>query len=644
MAGRQRSQTLNQLVTEMATALMTVGPSGLVETCELVLERLVTHFDVDLSFVRRNDHHLGATILVAEWPARVDVPDPDPLGVVHFAGADPVFAAIEDLTEVLIARPDAADTSYQQRVRDGSGIPAVSSVTVPMLGRGTTIGVVGLIKYGDRRWTAAEISALTALGGLLAQTLSRVTAEAQLRHLAYHDELTGLVNRRALLDQLEDRLQAGRPGPVAVLFLILDRLEAMNDFLGHSAGDQFLHRVSRRLAEHVDPADVVARFGGDELVVVLGAPTTADQAMRSARGIQQLMTAPIRLGDNDLSRTVSVGVAVGSPGHVDAVNLLAQADQAAVSAKDRGGNDLAVFTEQMRIDNDERADVELHLRAAISNGELTLHYQPQIDLISGKLVGAEALVRWNHPVRGLLMPNAFVGTAEVTNLSGELGRWVLTAACAQLAYWQRRFDLSDFCLAVNVSAAQLITLDLAADVASALRRSGVDARNLTLEITETAVVADLRRARETLQALTDLGVQLAIDDFGTGYSSFAQLKTLPVGTLKIDRGFVTNIAHNRDDQAIVRSILGLAASFGLQTMAEGVETAEALTTLVHLGCRRAQGYFIGRPGPAEDMLPLLYDDRTHGATAARSGQVSVNLPASMLQRRVTRTVSSIRRS
>ncbi len=605
MSTRHGPATLSQLVTELATALMEVGPSSLAETCEVMLKRVVSAFDVDLSFVRRNDHELKATILLAEWPARVDVPEPDPLGVVRFADADPVFAALETLSEVIIARPDDRDLSYQQRVRAGSGVAEVSSVTVPMLRGGVTTGVLGLVKYGDRTWSADEVTALTALAGLLAQALSRVSAEAELRYIVSHDELTGLANRRALLAHLQDRLESSRAEPVAVLLLILDRLKALNDFLGHGAGEEFLTGIAHRLREHCGPTDLVARLDGDELVVVLGPTMTSEQATEAARMVQAVVTAPVRLGANLVSRTVSVGVATGRPGHDSDLGLLARVDQAANAAKAQGGNRIVAFTEQMRIGNDERADVEVNLRGAIGNGELTLHYQPQVDLISGTLLGAEALVRWNHPTRGLLFPDSFVGVAESTNLSGELGRWVLDCACTQLASWQREFELPDFRLGVNVSAAELITAGLAADVAIALHRSGIDAGNLILEITETAVVADLGRARATLQTLTQLGVQLAIDDFGTGYSSFAQLKTLPVGTLKIDRGFVTNVAHNRDDRAIVRSIIELAGAFGLQTMAEGVETAEAQAVLIELGCHQAQGYFIGRPTPAEGMRPFL---------------------------------------
>lgn len=602
-------RSLDELVIDVATSLMTVGAASLVEICELVLQRLVTHLGVDTGFVRRNDHALGATVLVAEWPRRADVPDPDPLGVVRFADADPVFAALETLSEVMVARPDADDPGYQDRVRDGSGIDVVSTVVVPMRRDGLTTGVFGLVVFGDRGWTPAEIGSLNALGGLLAQALYRVQAEERLQYLAYHDELTGLVNRRALLDRLQHRLDADRDRPVAVLLIGVDRLKAIDDFLGLAAGDEFLRQLAGRVGAAVGTHDVVARFPGDELVVLVDPGRAVDEAAAAlAEGLQRTLGETVRIGHTALSRSVSIGVAVSRPG-VTATDLVAEADQAVVAAKAAGGNRTVAVTDAMRADHGERTEVELHLRDAIAAGELVLHYQPQVDLVTGDLIGTEALVRWRHPHRGLLSPDAFVRVAELTGLSGELGRWVLDTACAQLATWQTEFDVPDFRMGVNATPAQLVTVDLVDIVAATLRTNAVAARNLVLEITETTAVSDLPQTRRTLAGLRDLGVRLALDDFGTGYSSFAQLKELPVDVLKIDRGFITDIAHSRADAAIVRAVVDLARSFGLDTLAEGVETAEAAEALVAIGCRHAQGYLISRPLPAGDMRTFLQRDQ-----------------------------------
>ena len=623
--------TLDELVTSVASELMSVDSGNQVEAVGRVLRTLMEYFQVDLSFLRYNDHERHVTTLIAEWPPRPDVPDPDPIGEVSFATADPVFAATEHLTDTMITRPDLASADYQERVTKASGIDGVSSATVPMRSRDVTSGVLGFVKFGDRRWDPAEINALNAIASLLAQMQARTEAEDQLRYLAYHDELTGLLNRRALLDHLDERLHADNRGLVSVLFLDLDRLKSMNDFLGHAAGDQFLRAIAERL-RLACPDDVVARLGGDEIVIVLGGESDGRRARAVAGWLQGVINEPVRIGDEEVSRRVSIGVAVGRPGDISVSLLLGHADHAVMAAKSLGGNGIVMFTEQMRLNNEVRTDIELHLRDAIRNGDLVLHYQPEVDLRTGTLLGAEALVRWNHPTRGLLQPDSFIEVAEATNLSGELGRWVLDTACEQLAQWQAEFGAPGFCLRVNVSPAQLITGDFTAQVSSALRRFGLDGQYLCLEITEVAVVRDVVSARETLQALKELGVHLAIDDFGTGYSSLAQLKTLPVDALKIDRGFVHELGHNLDDLAIVRSIVSLAGSFGLETVAEGVDTTGAVCTLVGLGCFRAQGYLIGKPMPAEQLRSVIRDG---GVRPSILGQNSTDDPPVSGLRRVS---------
>jgi diguanylate cyclase (GGDEF)-like protein len=598
-------RSLEELVTSVAFRLMAVDSGSLLEASRYVLRELVEYFGVDLSFLRRNDHGLGATVLVAEWPPRPNLPDPDPLGVVLFSDADPIFAATEHLSEVMITRPERATDEYLRRVHEGSGVMGVSSATVPLLSREATTGVLGFIKYGDRVWTPAEINALKAIAALLAQLQARVAAEDRLRHHAYHDELTGLPNRRLLLDRLEERLAPGQPSPVAILFLDLNRLKAIYDFLGHEAGDRFVQSLALRLRGGVHADDLVARLRGDEFVVVFAAPTGWRAVQATAARLLEVANQPVQIGGDAVSRAASIGVAVAQPGHCTVSDLLHRADQAALAAKAEGGNTVVAFTDDMWAQNEARTDIELHLRSAIHDGSLVLHYQPEIDLRTGVLVGAEALVRWRHPTRGLLQPGSFIPVAEATNLAAELGRWVLNAACQQLATWRAEIPGLNLCVRVNVSPAQLITLDFVGSVARTLQEHGVKGRDLCLEITENAVVPDMDRALDTLRGLAEIGVQLAIDDFGTGYSSLAQLKALPVDTLKIDQGFVRDLGTNSDDLAIVKSIVGLASSFGLDLVAEGVETPTAARTLVELGCFRAQGYLLSRPVPAEDLRQLL---------------------------------------
>ncbi len=585
---------LEDLVTSVATELMAVTTSTLQSASIDLLHRLVEYFEVDLSFLRRNDHELGATVLVAEWPPRHDIPDPDPLGVIMFAGADPTFAALENLSSVLVARPNV-DDEYQTRVRQGSGIQGVSLATVPLMGGENTTGTLGFIKFGDREWLPDEINALRAVAALLAQLQARVTAEERLRYLAYHDELTALANRRRLADYLDERLRRDAPGPVAVVFIDVDRLKALNSFLGHAAGDQFLQALARRMQQASPENHLLARLGGDEFVAVMDGPAAEDSAMAYAELLRRVANEPIQVGGEEVSRAVSLGVALGEPGVSNVSELMNQADQAMLQAKSRGGNDICMFTAEMRRQNEIRTDIELHMVSAIRNDSLVLHYQPQVAISSGELTGVEALVRWPHPNLGLLQPNAFIDLVETTNLAGELGRWVIETGCRQMKAWHGRFPDYLIGLSVNVSPAELITTDFVDTVQRILRDTGFDGRHLTLEITEKAIVRDTEQALVTLRGLKDIGVKVAIDDFGTGYSSFAQLKSLPVDELKIDRGFIRELGHNTNDLAIVRSIISLAGSFGLETVAEGVETEVAAATLIALGCIRAQGYLYAKP-------------------------------------------------
>lgn len=601
-------RTLDSLVTQVAAELMGVDATTMVAATERVLAKLVDYFDVDFSFVRPTDRERRATVLVAEWPPRQGVPDPDPLRVVYFEQADSVFRAVEHATEPMIARPTPEFSDYQETIRR-SGLTDVTTATVPLMSRGEPTGLLGFMKQGDRQWSTREINVLKAIAALLAQLQARVVAEERLRYIALHDDLTGLANRRALLEHMEERLRPGSSGPVAAFFLDLDRLKALNDFLGHTAGDNFIRTLSSRLKEHLDPNDMIARLGGDEFVIVPAKPVDPVAAELEATRIQQLITRRVSVGGETVSRGASVGVALGMPGETTVADLLRRADHALLSAKSGGGNGVAVFTDAMRAQFELQDDVELNLRGAVSDGSLLLHYQPEVDLRTGRIVALEALVRWQHPTRGLLPPGAFVGVAEATNLAGELGRWVLRTALAQFAKWRRAGLASNVVIRINVSPVQLVSLDFVECVEDVLRRHGIDGSSVCLEITEHVVVSDLTRTQVTLRGLKRMGVQIAIDDFGTGYSSLSHLKALPVDAVKIDRGFVQRLGASTDDLAIVKSIVGLAGSFGLGVVGEGVETAVAARTLVGLGCYRAQGFLIARPMPADEAEPHLAEGR-----------------------------------
>ncbi|HET6732327.1 MAG TPA: EAL domain-containing protein [Mycobacterium sp.] len=601
-------RSLELVVTSVATQLMGANAATSAEVSQRVLADLVEYFDVDVSFLRRNDHRIRASVLVAQWPVRPGIADPDPLAVVYFADADPAFALSEHQKEPLVFRREA-ETDDSQQTNEDRHVAATSMASVPLLSGDITSGVLGFVKFGDREWSPEELNALKAIASLFAQVQARVQAEVKLRFLAEHDDLTGLHNRRALLAHLDARLAAGQPGPVAALFFDLDRLKAINDYLGHTAGDWFIRILAGRLLKGADGPSLIARLGGDEFVVVPAAPMEADTAEALASRLQSALRERVSIDGEMLTRTVSIGVALGVPGRDTTSDLLRRAGQAVLTAKNSGGNMVAVFSEDMSLENDFRNDIELHLQNVIENGSLILHYLPEVDMRTGEILAAEALVRWQHPTRGLLGPDSFIGVAESINLAGELGRWVMRSACAEFAQWRSRGVGHEAVLRINVSPVQLVTDGFVESVAGIIDEFGLEGGSVCLEITESVVVQDIETTRITLAGLKDVGVQVAIDDFGTGYSVLSHLKSLPVDTLKIDKGFVRELGSNPGDLAIVRAIIALAESFGLQLVAEGVETDTAAMTLLRHGCHRAQGFLLSRPVPGEAMEALLVKGR-----------------------------------
>jgi diguanylate cyclase (GGDEF)-like protein len=600
--------SLDVVVTEVATRLMGVDAATSAAVSQQVLGELVAHFDVNVSFLRHNDHQIHATRLIAEWPPRPPISGDDPLELIYFADADPVFALAENLREPTVFRAESTE-DYQRTIEESRQVPTTSMACVPLLSGEVTTGVLGFVKFGIRDWSSAELNALMAIASLFAQVQARVEAEDQLRYLAEHDDLTGLHNRRALLAHLEARLKPGQPGPVSALFIDLDRLKAINDYLGHTAGDRFIRALADRLEEATRGQDMIARLGGDEFVVVPGAPLSTEAAEALGFRLQSILRERVTIDGEMLTRTVSIGVALGVPGRDTTSDLIRRADQAVLTAKGSGGNQVAVFTAEMSLKSEYRNDIELHLQSVIENGALFLRYLPEIDMRTGEVLATEALVRWQHPTRGLLSPASFIAVAESINLAGELGRWVMRTACAEFARWHSRGFGLDTVLRLNVSPVQLVSDGFVESVASTLREFNLEPGSVCLEITESVVVQDLETTSITLAGLKRAGVQLAIDDFGTGYSVFSHLKALPVDLLKIDRGFVADLGSNPDDLAIVRAIIALAEAFGLQLVAEGVETEAAAMTLLRHGCHRAQGFLLSHPLSGEDMEALLAKGR-----------------------------------
>ncbi len=599
-------RSLDLVVTSVATQLMEATGATVAKVSEKVLAQLVEQFDLDASFLRHHDHDIRASVLVAEWPPRNDLPDPDPLAVVHFTSADPVLAQCEHGRKPVVIQPEQTNRPLQRWRRGARQVPAAAVAAAPLVSGETTTGVLGFVKNGARKWKQEEINTLEAVAALFAQLQARIAAEERLRYLAEHDDLTGLHNRRALVAHLSERLAVGSPGPVALLYLDLDRLKPNNDYLGHTTGDWFIRVFAQRIRTCAGSQCMIARLGGDEFVVIPDQPMSTGTAEAFARRLGAMLRERLAIGGHMITRTVSIGLAVGMPGQDNSTDLLRRADEALLTAKRGGGNQVALSTDDMSLKSAFRNDIDLHLQGDIdSEALLLLHYLPEVDLWTGAIVAAEALVRWRHPIWGLLLPDSFIGVAESSNLAGELGRWVMRSACAEFSRWRSKGVGRSAILRINVSPIQLITRGFVRSVADTIEEFGIDGGSVCLEITERAVVHDIETTRKTLAELKEVGVQTAIDDFGTGYAVLSHLKSLPVDMLKIDTGFVRDLGNNAGDLAIVRAIIGLAEAFGLQLVAEGVETPTAALTLMQHGCHRAQGFLLSRPVPGDAMEALL---------------------------------------
>jgi diguanylate cyclase (GGDEF)-like protein len=442
----------------------------------------------------------------------------------------------------------------------------------------------------------------------------------QLERLAHYDTLTGLPNRLLGQSRLAHALdQAARVrGQLAVLFIDLDHFKTVNDSLGHPAGDELLAAFARRALQRLRAGDTLARLGGDEFLLIIEHLERPGDAASVAHALLDTLKQPFRLSSGlELYVGASVGVSLYPQDGSDADSLIQHADSAMYQAKSQGRNTLRFYTESLTRQANERLGLEAALRRAIDQGELELYYQPQLSLLPGPaasggccgapgdahLFGVEALVRWHHPVHGLVLPDRFIPLAEDTGLIHLLGEWVLQQACTQAMRWAAQgWPVT---LAVNLSARQFQQRDLVGKVRQVLDDTGLAPHRLELEITESALIDQPELAIATLQDLRSLGVTMAIDDFGTGYSSLAYLKRLPVGRLKIDRSFIVDLASDERDRAIVRSIIAMAHSLGMTTLAEGVETAEQWRVLGDLGCDALQGFLCGEPAPASRLDAAL---------------------------------------
>ncbi|MDO8319974.1 bifunctional diguanylate cyclase/phosphodiesterase [Rhodoferax sp.] len=440
---------------------------------------------------------------------------------------------------------------------------------------------------------------------------ARKASEARARYLVYHDGLTELPNHLLASDRLQQAMAYAdrESSKVALLFLDLDNFKTINDSLGHTVGDKLLCEVATRLGQCVRDTDTVSRQGGDEFLIVVPALHDSDASAPVLDKLLQSIHLPMVIDGHELSTSVSIGIAVYPDDGQDFESLMKKADTAMYQAKDAGGNTYCFFDKQMNDDVLENLRMRSGLGHALERDEFVLHYQPQIDLNSGALVGVEALIRWQHPTLGLVPPARFIPVAEETTMIVEIGEWVMMQACRQVAIWHRA-GYSKISIAVNLSAIQFQRGDLEDTVKRALAQSGLEPSLLELELTESILIRNTENILTTVRQLKQLGVMLSIDDFGTGYSSLSYLKRFNVDKLKIDQSFIRHLATDPNDAAIVRAVVQMAHSLGLRTIAEGVEDESLLNDLRAFHCDEAQGYYFARPMPAQEMTQFLIAAQT----------------------------------
>lgn len=438
---------------------------------------------------------------------------------------------------------------------------------------------------------------------MLSDITEKNKAQRAINYLAHHDALTGLPNRLLVRDRVEQAIATAKRDKhkVALLFMDLDNFKSINDSLGHASGDSLLEVISHRLRESIRGTDTVSRFGGDEFLVVLSHITGNEAVVSVCTKILEDITKPAKINGHELSTSCSIGVTVYPDDGDDFDALLRKADSAMYYAKDAKGNTYRFFDSKMNEDAIELVGLRNGLRIALERNEFVLHYQPQIDLSSGAVIGAEALIRWQHPELGLLPPGKFITLAEDSGLIVPIGEWALREACRQAMAWRKQ-GLPDLVMAVNLSAIQFRRGNLEETVISALKDSGLDPQFLELELTESILIGDTENVLQTVQRLKTLGIKLSLDDFGTGYSSLSYLKRFAVDKVKIDQSFISDMDKNPSDAAIVRAIIQMSKSLGLRTIAEGIEEEYLVKYLQIYHCDEAQGYYYSRPISSDDFV------------------------------------------
>ena len=588
------------------------GQSAVVKSQPVELVDKAAHaiFDaLSAEVVAYIDTDAGTSTLVLRTVVARNALDAEPASVR--CGSDDPLAKVIASGRLVITEGPALPFPW------GADLPRAA--LVPVCADDRVRGVLCIGCKHSAAFGAEEVNFLQATASVLATALQRIESEARLAYLAQFDPLTGLPNRALLSDRFAQMIMQARrhAAPLAVLFVDLDQFKAVNDTLGHAGGDGLLRQVAARLQAAVRAGDTVARISGDEFAIVLTDLVRPEDAALVAQKIIDGLGSPVEVEGNEVFVTASVGIAAFPADGDDAESLIGAADAAMYRAKQSGRNAYQFFTAEINQRSRARVQLGSELRRALEREEFTLYYQPKFDLATRQPSGAEALLRWNHPERGMVPPTEFIPVLEETGLIVPVGEWAIRRACQDMKNWQSGAPILG-AVSVNLSARQFRQPDLHERIKALVSASGVEARLIQFEITESQLMQDPGHAIQVMRALCDAGISIAIDDFGTGYSSLAYLTRFPVSALKIDRSFVREMSRDRNDATIVRTIVEMAHSLGCTVIAEGVETEEQATLLHLLRCEQAQGYLFGHPMPVEALISLYGKIKPIGRRKVRS--------------------------
>jgi diguanylate cyclase (GGDEF)-like protein len=602
-ASERKTVLLGRLIEiKRAVVRRSVGLEDVLDMIVQALSDLTGHDTAFLRLVDAADEQSTTVVASRGIPA-------DLLEAIRYArvGVGASGTAIAQDRTVVVENYGADRRSNPDSARHG----VETAMAAPVRRQGAVVGSLVIGSYDDSAtFTDEDRDALEALAENASIALTDAAMVDAAFHQAFHDSLTSLPNRAAFLDRLDHALKIAErsDAEVGVLFLDLDRFKTVNDSLGHAAGDELLVAVGERLQSCLRDGDTPARLGGDEFAVLLEGIGDAAEAEEVAERVLARMREPFNIQGRTLMVSASVGISTATRRGAD---VLRDADLAMYRAKTGGRDRHATFEPEMHEALVEQLELESDLRGAIERDEFVVHYQPIVHLATGEILGAEALVRWNHPTRGFLPPIAFIPLAEETKLIVPIGRRVLRAACEQAVKWLARHG--ELTMSVNLSGVQLMQPDLVSDVADALRDTGLPAKHLTLEITETVLMGDDEATMARLRELKELGVRLAVDDFGTGYSSLQYLRDFPLDILKVAKSFVDGIADDKQGEALARAIVELGESCKLDVVGEGIELIEQREGLLELGCELGQGFLFARPADPETIDALLGERRAKGA-------------------------------